>query len=144
MLPGVKIPVMVNGTETAEPSQNGEPVTVPVVIVCAANAKAKNLFVLMAFEALTPFKPGVPNKSVYGPVNEALPPMIFSGAMAVCRVKETELFVKFPDVNNDQYSVLLIETIVPSFVPPEGTSNASTCAETVPVPVVGLTNAKGK
>ena len=33
-LPAVKTPVMVKGTETDDPEQNGEPVMVPVVMVC--------------------------------------------------------------------------------------------------------------
>ena len=64
--------------------------------------------------------------------------------MAVCRVKETELFVKFPEEVRDQYSDVLFANKVASNVPPGFEVNDSTCAVTVPVPVVGLTNENGR
>ena len=41
IFPEVKVPETVNGTDTTDPAQNGEPVIVPVEIVCWACAKTK-------------------------------------------------------------------------------------------------------
>ena len=58
--------------------------------------------------------------------------------------KETDEFVKSPDVTNVQYSVLLIPVSVPSKLPPEGPVNACTVAVVVPAPVVGFTKENGR
>ena len=131
------------GTDTIAPAQNGEPDMVPVVTVWFLPANTKNLLVPMTLEAETPFVPAVPAKEVYGPVNERLPPIASKGAIAVGRVNETELLVKLPEVVNVQYSVLLMETKVASNVPPGFAVNADTWAVAVPE-VVGLTSAKGR
>jgi hypothetical protein len=145
MFPETYVPVMVKGTETDAPPQNGEPDIVPVVIVCRISANTKNRSVPMAFDPVIPYVPTVPARDAYEPAAEALPPMASKGVMAVCRVKETELFVKLPAVASDQYSELLMpSSVIPSADPPDVELNASTCAVTVPVPVVGLTSAKGR
>ena len=111
--PGVKVPAIVKGTETPAPEQNGEPDIVPVEIVCIP-ANKRNLFVPMGFEPVTAYVPAVPAKEVYVPFDVVLPPIVYNGAIAVCRVMETELFVKLPVDTSDQYSVLLIEDKVAS------------------------------
>lgn len=145
IFPLTKVPVIVKGTETDAPAQNGEPAIVPVIIVVVfleANTKAR--FAPIAFEPVTPLMPAVPANVVYWPAIVVLPAITSLGLIAVGRVAEIELFVKFPTVANDQYSVLLIEFNVASTVPTAFAGKASICAVTTPVPVVGFTNENGK
>jgi hypothetical protein len=88
--------------------------------------------------------PSVPAKDVYVPATVVQPPIASNGDIAVCRVKETELFVKLPVGSNAQYSVVLFEAKVASITPPGSAVKASACAVTAPAPVVGLTNKKGR
>jgi hypothetical protein len=60
--PATKVPVIVKGTETAVPAQNGDPEIVPVVMVATFCASTKKRFVLIAFEFETPKVPVVPPK----------------------------------------------------------------------------------
>lgn len=86
----------------------------------------------------------IPDNEVYAPALVVLPPITSYVVIAVCLVNETEEFEKFPDVTNDQYSVLLFEPNVPSVDPPEFESNASTWAVIVPEVVVGFSNENGR
>lgn len=60
IFPELKVPVIVKGTATVVPAQNGEPEIVLVAIVCFFPANTKNLFVPILLEPETPLAPAVP------------------------------------------------------------------------------------
>ena len=143
-MPEVNAPVFVNGTETVAPPQNGEPVIVPVVkLIPSAKAKNKD-DPETASELLIEVPLTVPFIVLYDPANVAELAIALNVPNADCLVNETELFVKFPVVATDQYSVELMLPNGATAEPPEFVLNASTVAVTAPAPVVGFTNDNGK